>query len=95
MPSIHHLESMSRLTQKQAAEIEELLVGRHGFCLDQLMIYKSSEYTRVLATCGPGDNAGKGLPAARHLHHFGRKLQGCYPNPLYMDLVTQLESLVL
>lgn len=103
-------ESISYLTQKQAAEIEELLVGRHGFSRDQLMelaglsvasaiaeVYKSSEYTRVLVICGPGNNAGNGLAAARHLHHFGYKLQVCYPNcapnPLYMGGVTQLESL--
>lgn len=103
-------ESISYLTQKQAAEIEELLVGRHGFSRDQLMelaglsvasaiaeVYKSNEYTRVLVICGPGNNAGNGLAAARHLHHFGYKLQVCYPNcfpnPLYMGRVTQLESL--
>ncbi|KZV56549.1 mannose-1-phosphate guanyltransferase alpha-like [Dorcoceras hygrometricum] len=60
-------------------------------------VYKSSEYTRVLVICGPGNNAGIGLAAARHLHHFGYKLQVCYPNcapnPLYKGLVTQLESL--
>lgn len=103
-------ESISYLTQKQAAEIEELLVGRHGFSRDQLMelaglsvasaiaeVYKSSEYTRALVICGPGNNAGHGLTAARHLHHFGYKLQVCYPNsapnPLCMGRVTQLESL--
>ncbi|XP_073145256.1 pyridoxine/pyridoxamine 5'-phosphate oxidase 1, chloroplastic-like [Henckelia pumila] len=103
-------EAISYLTQNEAAEIEELLVGRHGFSRDQLMelaglsvasaiveVYKPSEYTRVLVICGPGNNAGNGLAAARHLHHFGYKLQVCYPNcapdPLYTGLVTQLESL--
>ncbi|KAL0342783.1 UNVERIFIED_CONTAM: Pyridoxine/pyridoxamine 5'-phosphate oxidase 1, chloroplastic [Sesamum calycinum] len=103
-------ESISYLTRQQAAEIDDLLMGNFGFSIDQLMelaglsvasavaeVYKPSEYNRVLVICGPGNNGGDGLVAARHLHHFGYKPSICYPSvlpkPLYAGLVTQLESL--
>ncbi|KAG8379046.1 hypothetical protein BUALT_Bualt07G0047600 [Buddleja alternifolia] len=103
-------ESISYLTQQQAAEIDELLMGNLGFTIDQLMelaglgvasaiaeVYKPGEYKRVLVICGPGNNGGDGLVAARHLHHFGYNPYICYPKctpkPLYSGLVTQLESL--
>ncbi|XP_024022930.1 pyridoxine/pyridoxamine 5'-phosphate oxidase 1, chloroplastic [Morus notabilis] len=108
--SMQNPESISYLTQREAAEIDETLMGPLGFSVDQLMelaglsvaasiaeVYKSSEYSRVLAICGPGNNGGDGLVAARHLYHFGYKPVICYPKrtpkPLYTGLVTQLESL--
>ncbi|XP_027123242.1 pyridoxine/pyridoxamine 5'-phosphate oxidase 1, chloroplastic isoform X1 [Coffea arabica] len=103
-------ETVSYLRQSEAAEIDEILMGPLGFSVDQLMelaglsvataiaeVYKSSERSRVLAICGPGNNGGDGLVAARHLYHFGYKPYICYPKrtakPLYNGLVTQLESL--
>ncbi|XP_027356555.1 pyridoxine/pyridoxamine 5'-phosphate oxidase 1, chloroplastic isoform X1 [Abrus precatorius] len=103
-------ESVTYLTQREAAEIDESLMGPLGFSVDQLMelaglsvaasiseVYKPSEYSRVLTICGPGNNGGDGLVAARHLHHFGYKPSVCYPKrtakPLYTGLVTQLEAL--
>lgn len=103
-------DSVSYLKQPEAAEIDEILMGPLGFSVDQLMelaglsvacsiaeVYKPAEYSRVLAICGPGNNGGDGLVAARHLYHFGYKPFVCYPKrtpkPLYNGLVTQLESL--
>ncbi|XP_044512317.1 pyridoxine/pyridoxamine 5'-phosphate oxidase 1, chloroplastic-like [Mangifera indica] len=110
IPSLQNSHSISYLTQREAAEVDETLMGPLGFSVDQLMelaglsvatsiaeVYKPSEYNRVLAICGPGNNGGDGLVAARHLHHFGYKPFVCYPKrtakPLYAGLVTQLESL--
>ncbi|KAK6148450.1 hypothetical protein DH2020_019362 [Rehmannia glutinosa] len=103
-------ESISFLTQQQAAEIDDLLISHLGFSIDQLMelaglsvasaiteVYRPSKYNRVLVICGPGNNGGDGLVAARHLYQFGYKPCICYPKrtpkPLYAGLVTQLESL--
>ncbi|XP_038994473.1 pyridoxine/pyridoxamine 5'-phosphate oxidase 1, chloroplastic-like [Hibiscus syriacus] len=108
--SVLNQGSISYLTQREAAEVDEILMGPLGFSVDQLMelaglsvatsiaeVYKPNEYTRVLAICGPGNNGGDGLVAARHLYHFGYKPFVCYPKrtqkPLYSGLVTQLESL--
>ncbi|KNA20933.1 hypothetical protein SOVF_047980 [Spinacia oleracea] len=110
MSSGKEVESISYLSQLEAAEIDENLMGPLGFSVDQLMelaglsvacaiaeVFKPSEYKRVLAICGPGNNGGDGLVAARHLYHFGYKPSICYPKrtpkPLYSGLMTQLESL--
>ncbi|GKV33615.1 hypothetical protein SLEP1_g42100 [Rubroshorea leprosula] len=107
---LQNQDYVSYLTQLEAAEIDETLMGPLGFSVDQLMelaglsvatsiaeVYKPAEYSRVLAICGPGNNGGDGLVAARHLYHFGYKPFVCYPKhtpkPLYNGLVTQLESL--
>lgn len=103
-------DSVTYLKQQEAVEIDETLMGPLGFSVDQLMelaglsvatsiyeVYKPGEYSRVLTICGPGNNGGDGLVAARHLHHFGYKPLVCYPKrtpkPLYAGLVTQLEAL--
>ncbi|PKA59496.1 Pyridoxine/pyridoxamine 5'-phosphate oxidase 1, chloroplastic [Apostasia shenzhenica] len=103
-------EGVSYISQREATEIDEILMGPLGFSVDQLMelaglsvatsvaeVYNSSIYSRVLIICGPGNNGGDGLVAARHLYHFGYKLFVCYPKrtdrPLFIGLVTQLESL--
>ncbi|KAF3326479.1 pyridoxine/pyridoxamine 5'-phosphate oxidase 1 [Carex littledalei] len=101
---------VSYIGQQAAKEIDEILMGPLGFSVDQLMelaglsvaaaiaeVYKPSENRKVLVICGPGNNGGDGLVAARHLYHFGYEPVICYPkrssSPLFSGLVTQLKSL--
>lgn len=103
-------QHVSYLSQAEAQDIDEELMSTLGFSLDQLMelaglsvacaiaeVYGKERYARVLVVCGPGNNGGDGLVAARHLSHFGYAPSVCYPKrtdkPIYKDLVTQLESL--
>ncbi|KAK0105995.1 hypothetical protein ONS95_004502 [Cadophora gregata] len=81
-----------------------------AFSIDQLMelaglsvsqaiyrVHPPSRGRRVLIACGPGNNGGDGLVAARHLWHYGYKPTVYYPkqskNELYQRLSTQLKNL--
>ena len=51
---------------------------------------------RILTVCGPGNNGGDGLVAARHLKMFGYQSSLFYPKPttnqLYLNLLKQAEK---
>lgn len=81
-----------------------------AFSIDQLMelaglsvsqalfrLHPLSSGPRILVACGPGNNGGDGLVAARHLFHYGYKPTVYYPkqskNELYQRLRKQLEDL--
>ncbi|KAK5012507.1 hypothetical protein LTR16_003716 [Cryomyces antarcticus] len=83
-----------------------------AFSIDQLMelaglsvsqavfkLHPPSKGGRVLVACGPGNNGGDGLVAARHLWHYGYKPTIYYPkqskNELYQRLKKQLEDLTI
>ncbi|KAH9969854.1 YjeF N-terminal domain-like protein [Russula dissimulans] len=79
--------SLRYLTAKLAQQIDEELMSAAGaFSIDQLMelaglacaqtlatVYGKERYPRVLVCCGPGNQGGDGLVAARHLGMFGYK----------------------
>ncbi|KAF6821122.1 ai-bp family protein [Colletotrichum plurivorum] len=84
--------------------------GTGAFSLDQLMelaglsvsqavfrVHPLSKGLNILVACGPGNNGGDGLVAARHLRHYGYKPSVYYPkrskNELYQRLAQQLEDL--
>eukprot|EP00916_Digyalum_oweni_P016472 GHVL01027035.1.p1 GENE.GHVL01027035.1~~GHVL01027035.1.p1 ORF type:complete len:258 (-),score=19.36 GHVL01027035.1:541-1314(-) len=101
---------LSYLTKSQAKNVDlDLMSAEVGYTLEQLMelaglsvsvaiqeCYSVSNYPRVLVVCGPGNNGGDGLVAARHLQHFNYKPTVVYPvmgkNIFFQKLLKQLAS---
>jgi NAD(P)H-hydrate epimerase len=97
------MSGVTFLTQEQAKKIDDDLMGPMGFSVDQLMelaglsvaaaVQKEFSPCKALVICGPGNNGGDGLVAARHLAHFGFTVELCYPKqpdrPLYKSLLQQ------
>ncbi|KAF8463837.1 AI-BP family protein [Kalaharituber pfeilii] len=103
--------ALRTISAKAATALDqELMSPEGGFSIDQLMelaglsvsqaVYKvhpPEKGKKVLVICGPGNNGGDGLVAARHLWHYGYQPEIFYPkqgkNELYQRLVTQLKNL--
>ncbi|KIL66881.1 hypothetical protein M378DRAFT_185903 [Amanita muscaria Koide BX008] len=102
--------AMRYLTAKLAQQIDEELMSAGAFSLDQLMelaglacaqglatLYSKERYPRVLVCCGPGNQGGDGLVAARHLGMFGYKPTVYMPKPgskeIYQRLKLQCDNM--
>ncbi|KAM0277778.1 hypothetical protein ACHAQH_005571 [Verticillium albo-atrum] len=102
--------ALKTLGAKAAAALDKDLMSSGAFSIDQLMelaglsvsqavyrVHPLSHGRNILVACGPGNNGGDGLVAARHLHHYGYQPAVYYPkrskNELYQRLAKQLVDL--
>ncbi|ORY55252.1 YjeF N-terminal domain-containing protein [Pseudomassariella vexata] len=102
--------ALKTLGAKAAAALDKELMSTGAFSIDQLMelaglsvsqvvyrVHPIHKGHRVLVACGPGNNGGDGLVAARHLRQYGYQPTVYYPrrskNDLYQRLAKQLEDL--
>jgi NAD(P)H-hydrate epimerase len=102
--------ALRTLGPKAAAALDEELMSSGAYSIDQLMelaglavsqamyaLSPPSKSPNILVACGPGNNGGDGLVAARHLYHFGYRPTMYFPkqgkNELYQRLRTQLDQL--
>ena len=102
--------TLKTISAANAAALDRDLMSTGAFSLDQLMelaglsvsqaVYKvhpPSKGKNILVVCGPGNNGGDGLVAARHLYHYGYHPTIHYPkqskNELYQRLSKQLQNL--
>lgn len=109
--AIRMVTTLKTLGPQAAADLDgDLMSESGGFSLDQLMelaglsvsqaVYKvhpPSAGKRVLLACGPGNNGGDGLVAARHLYFYGYTPTVYYPKPtqkpIFEGLQKQLKNL--
>ena len=102
---------MKLLSRSAARALDvELMSPAYGYALAQLMelaglsvacaiasTYPVGSHPRILAVCGPGNNGGDALVAARHLKFFGYDPSVVYPKQPdkepFTGLVKQMEML--
>ncbi|KAJ9196056.1 hypothetical protein DTO166G4_255 [Paecilomyces variotii] len=102
--------SLKAISAQDAASLDKDLMEIGGWSLDQLMelaglsvsqavyrMHPPSSGKNILVVCGPGNNGGDGLVAARHLSQYGYNPSVYYPkqgkNELYERLKIQLKNL--
>ncbi|KAK9770829.1 putative NAD(P)H-hydrate epimerase [Seiridium cardinale] len=95
--------ALKTLGAKAAAALDKELMSTGAFSIDQLMelaglsvsqvvyrVHPLNQGSRILVACGPGNNGGDGLVAARHLKQYGYQPTIYYPkrskNELYQSL---------
>lgn len=102
MPTIKALSSAAagaldaRLMGPTIGYTLEQLMELAGLAVAQAVARSTPTNTPVLVLCGPGNNGGDGLVAARHLALFGHPVAYCYPvrgkNTFYTNLEHQLAA---
>lgn len=98
-------EIFKLLNQQEAIELDQELFNEYGFSVNQLMELAGLSVAQSIAKsypladqnnktpivcCGPGNNGGDGLVAARHLKLFGYSPIIIYPKEPKQDLYNQL-----
>ncbi|KAM0817514.1 putative YjeF N-terminal domain-containing protein [Seiridium cardinale] len=104
--------ALKTLGAKAAAALDKELMSTGAFSIDQLMelaglsvsqvvyrVHPLNQGSRILVACGPGNNGGDGLVAARHLKQYGYQPTIYYPkrskNELYQVRTRMFISLIL
>eukprot|EP00761_Pharyngomonas_kirbyi_P012215 gb/GECH01012242.1/.p1 GENE.gb/GECH01012242.1/~~gb/GECH01012242.1/.p1 ORF type:complete len:294 (+),score=66.37 gb/GECH01012242.1/:1-882(+) len=103
---VSNMSQIMYVGQETAQNIDADLMGDLAFSVDQLMELAGlsvaaaihTEYAQhvpkktALIVCGPGNNGGDGLVAARHLFHFGWDVSVWYPKPSSKELFQRLQK---
>jgi len=66
-------------TQALAATAPHALMARAGLAVARLALAMAPHAQRIHVVCGPGNNGGDGLVAARHLHQAARAVRVVLP----------------
>ncbi|CRH01328.1 pyridoxal 5'-phosphate synthase, putative [Plasmodium relictum] len=71
----------NELMSEEIGYTTEQLMEMSGLSISQIIFkeYNISKFSKILICCGPGNNGGDGLVAARHLKEFGYDVTINYP----------------